>query len=118
MASPVKQLNPADLKVIFGLEPTNAIAYLKAKGYAITWHWQDILEQAHDHAFTVAKAMRLDLLSDIRAALETVLQRGQTLQQFTANLKPVLQAQGWWGQQVIVDSQDTAETVQLGSPDA
>ncbi|TWC18621.1 SPP1 gp7 family putative phage head morphogenesis protein [Pseudomonas sp. SJZ085] len=116
MASPAKQLNPADLKVIFGLEPANAVAYLKAKGYTITWHWQDILDQAHDHAFTVAKAMRLDLLSDIRAALETALQQGQTLQQFTAHLKPVLQAQGWWGQQVIVDSQGRAETVQLGSP--
>lgn len=116
MASPAKQPNPADLKAIFGLEPANAIAYLKAKGYTITWHWQDILDQAHDHAFTVAKAMRLDLLTDIRTALETALQQGQTLQQFTANLKPVLQAQGWWGRQVIVDSQGTAETVQLGSP--
>ncbi|WP_448649220.1 hypothetical protein [Pseudomonas corrugata] len=55
MNSPANQLNPADLQAIFGLEPANAIAYLKAKGYAITWHWQDILDQAHDHAFTVAK---------------------------------------------------------------
>lgn len=116
MASPAKQLDPADLKAIFGLEPAHAIAYLKAKGYTITWHWQDILDQAHDHAFTVAKAMRLDLLSDIRAALETALQQGQTLQQFIAHLKPVLQAQGWWGQQVIVDSQGNADPVQLGSP--
>lgn len=116
MATPAKRLNPADLKAIFGLEPANAIAYLKRKGYAITWHWQDMLDQAHDQAFTVAKAMRLDLLSDIRAALETALQQGQTLKQFTANLQPVLQAQGWWGKQVIVDSQGTGELVQLGSP--
>lgn len=116
MTTPAKHLTPADLKAIFGLEPTNAIAYLKRKGYAITWHWQDMLDQAHDQAFTVAKAMRLDLLSDIRAALETALQQGQTLKQFTAHLKPILQAQGWWGKQVIVDSQGTGERVQLGSP--
>jgi SPP1 gp7 family putative phage head morphogenesis protein len=116
MTNPPKHLDPADLKAIFGLEPANAIAYLKRKGYAITWHWQDILDQAHDQAFTVAKAMRLDLLSDIRAALETALQQGQTLKQFTAHLTPVLQAQGWWGKQIIVDRQGTAEHVQLGSP--
>jgi uncharacterized protein with gpF-like domain len=86
MATHSKHLNPLDLKAIFGLEPANAIAYLKAKGYAITW--QDQLDHAHDQAFTVAKAMRLDLLSDIRAALETALQQGQTLKQFTAHLQP------------------------------
>ncbi|MDR6915083.1 SPP1 gp7 family putative phage head morphogenesis protein [Pseudomonas sp. 3296] len=116
MTIPAKRLNPADLKAIFGLEPANAIAYLKQKGYAITWHWQDMLDQAHDQAFTVTKAMRLDLLSDIRVALETALQQGHTLKQFTANLTPILQAQGWWGKQIIVDSQGTAEHVQLGSP--
>lgn len=111
-----KAPTPADLQAIFGLEPEQAIAYLKAKGYAITWNWQEMLDQAHDQAFTVAKAMRLDLLSDIRAALETALQDGQTLQQFTEQLQPVLEAQGWWGQQVIVDGAGNAELVQLGSP--
>jgi len=111
-----KAPTPADLQAIFGLEPEQAIAYLKAKGYAITWNWQEMLDQAHDQAFTVAKAMRLDLLSDIRAALETALQDGQTLQQFIEQLQPVLEAQGWWGQQVIVDGAGNAELVQLGSP--
>lgn len=116
MATHTKRLNPIDLKAIFGLEPTDAIAYLKAKGYAITWHWQDQLDQAHHQAFTVAKAMRLDLLTDIRAALETALQQGQTLKQFTANLQPTLQAQGWWGKQIIIDTEGNAEPAQLGSP--
>jgi hypothetical protein len=60
--------------------------------------------------------MRLDLLSDIRGALETTLQSGQTLKQFIAELQPVLESQGWWGKQVIVDSQGVGEMVQLGSP--
>ncbi|SDT99317.1 phage head morphogenesis protein [Pseudomonas yamanorum] len=111
-----KTPNPADLKAIFGLEPAAAVAYLKSKGYTITWDWRDMLDQAHDQSFTVAKAMRLDLLSDIRAALETAALDGQTLTQFTANLQPVLEAQGWWGKQVIVDSQGNGELVQLGSP--
>ncbi|MBT2294543.1 phage head morphogenesis protein [Pseudomonas fluorescens] len=116
MATSDKRPSPTDLKAIFGLEPEKAIAYLKFKGYAITWNWQDMLDQAHDQAFTVAKAMRLDLLSDIRAALETALQDGQTLKQFITNMQPILESQGWWGQQVIVDSEGVGELVQLGSP--
>ncbi|WP_448105780.1 phage head morphogenesis protein [Pseudomonas lini] len=112
----MKTPNPADLKAIFGMEPKNAVAFLKSKGYAITWNWQDMLDQAHDQSFTVAKAMRLDLLSDIRGSLETALQEGQTLKQFIAHLQPVLESQGWWGQQVIVDSEGVGELVQLGSP--
>lgn len=113
MAKPV---NAGDLKAIFGLEPKAAIEYLKGKGYAITWNWQEMLDEAHARSFTVAKAMNLDLLSDIRAALEKALQEGQTLKQFVADLQPVLESQGWWGKQVIVDSQGGAELVQLGSP--
>lgn len=108
--------SPADLKAIFGLEPEQAVAYLKSKGYAVTWNWQEMRDQAHDQAFTVAKAMRLDLLSDIRSALETALQDGQTLKQFITMLQPTLESQGWWGQQVIVDSDGVGELVQLGSP--
>jgi SPP1 gp7 family putative phage head morphogenesis protein len=116
MATSTKTPNPADLKAIFGMEPKNAVAYLKSKGYAITWNWQEMLDKAHDQSFTVAKAMRLDLLSDIRGALETALQEGQTLKQFIADIQPVLESQGWWGQQVIVDSEGVGELVQLGSP--
>lgn len=116
MATSSKMPSPADLKAMFGMEPENAVAYMKSKGYAITWNWQEMLDQAHDQAFTVAKAMRLDLLSDIRGALETALQDGQTLTQFIKALQPTLESQGWWGKQVIVDSSGGAELVQLGSP--
>ena len=116
MATSLKMPSPADLKAMFGMEPENAVAFMKSKGYAITWNWQEMLDQAHDQAFTVAKAMNLDLLSDIRGALETALQDGQTLTQFIKALQPTLESQGWWGKQVIVDSNGGAEMVQLGSP--
>ena len=116
MATSSKMPSPADLKAMFGMEPENAVAFMKSKGYAITWNWREMLDQAHDQAFTVAKAMNLDLLSDIRGALETALQDGQTLTQFIKSLQPTLESQGWWGKQVIVDSNGGAEMVQLGSP--
>ena len=116
MAASSKMPSPADLKAMFGMEPENAVAFMKSKGYAITWNWQEMLDQAHDQAFTVAKAMNLDLLSDIRGALEAALQDGHTLTQFIKALQPTLESQGWWGKQVIVDSNGGAEMVQLGSP--
>jgi SPP1 gp7 family putative phage head morphogenesis protein len=73
-------------------------------------------DEAHAQAFTVAKAARLDILQDIRGGLLDAMEQGQTLATFEKNLKPLLQAKGWWGQDVVIDP-DTldAQLVQLGS---
>lgn len=112
MATP----SAADLKAIINLRPSEAIAYLKRKGFAITWDWQEVDAATHGRAFTVAKATRLDLLQDIRNALTDNLERGQTLRDFQNNLRPTLEAKGWWGKQVVVSPEGEAEVVQLGSP--
>ncbi|MGK3503292.1 hypothetical protein ACSLO3_27735, partial [Escherichia coli] len=41
-----------------------AINYLKSKGYQITWDWEEMWQEAHARAFTVAKVTRLDILED------------------------------------------------------
>lgn len=112
MAAP----DPADLKAMFGLKPAEAIAYLKQKGYRIGWNWQDTLDDAHARAFTVAKVTRIDLLQDIRKSLLAAQEQGETLETWAKKLTPTLQAKGWWGKQVIVDSVGNAQMVQLGSP--
>jgi len=109
-------MNTPELSGIFGMEPEAAVRYLESKGYAITWDWHEMLDEAHARAFTVAKATRVDMLQDIRAALTDALKNGGTLRDFQKNLTPVLQAKGWWGKQIIVDSQGNAEVAQLGSP--
>jgi SPP1 gp7 family putative phage head morphogenesis protein len=114
---------------LLGLKPEEAIAYLKSKGYKITWDWHEMLNEAHNSAFTVAKAMKLDILQDIKSALEEVQQNGETFEQFRRKLEPILKAKGWWGRvpidQVPSDSPtplslprrgDGGEVVQLGSP--
>ncbi|CAL1241313.1 PBECR2 nuclease fold domain-containing protein [Candidatus Methylocalor cossyra] len=110
------KLDPADFRAIFRLEPKAAVAYLKRKGYKLSWNWQEMLDEAHARGFTVAKVARLDVLQDIRAAVEAALKEGQTFREFQQNLTPVLQAKGWWGKQIIVDSQGKAEVARLGSP--
>ncbi|TNH04534.1 phage head morphogenesis protein [Testudinibacter sp. TR-2022] len=98
------------------LEPKLAVDYMKAKGYNVTWNWQEQLEAAHAQAFTVAKATRMDVLSEIRTAVEDAVQNGISERDFIKNLQPKLEQMGWWGKQTIVDSHGNAEIVQLGSP--
>ncbi len=104
-----------DLSYAFGLPPGKAIEYFKSKGYAFSWNWQDTWQEAHAKAFTVAKAMRMDVLQDIRDEVQKALDEGITFQQFKKELTPKLQAKGWWGRKLVGDEQGAKE-VQLGSP--
>ena len=99
------------------LPPQEAIDYFRAKGYKIGFDYRDVWQQEHQSAFTVAKAMELDLLVDIRAAVDAALANGTTLKQFRDELRPNLIQRGWWGRQDVVDPK-TGQTVsaQLGSP--
>jgi SPP1 gp7 family putative phage head morphogenesis protein len=110
------KLSETDLRAVFQLEPKAAIAYLKSKGYKLGWNWQETLDEANGRAFTVAKVARLDVLQDLHEGLSDVLKQGLTGRDFEKHLTPILQAKGWWGKQVIVDSKGNAEVAQLGSP--
>ncbi|MDO9053832.1 MAG: phage minor head protein [Sulfurimicrobium sp.] len=109
--------DPVDLSAVFGLPPEQAIEYFKAKGYAITWDWRELWQEAHANAFTVAKVMNTDILNDIRGALDDALNDGTTLRDFQKSLTPVLQAKGWWGKTEHVNTlTGEVSTAQLGSP--
>ncbi|CAM5787468.1 phage minor head protein [Ottowia pentelensis] len=103
------------LRALFDLAPEAAIEYLRSKGLRITFKWQEMLDEAHARSFTVAKAMRLDVLQDIRTALLGALKEGKTFLQFEKELTPLLQSKGWWGKQIVVDGDGQAQQVQLGS---
>lgn len=105
-----------DLGVAAGLPPKEAISYFEAKGYAVSWNWYEQLAADHARAFTVAKCVNLDVLNTIRSAVDTALKQGLTEKQFMAQLTPQLQKLGWWGEQIVVDSTGTAQTVTLGTP--
>ena len=99
------------------LLPREALAFFRAKGFAIGFDWRDIWQEEHARAFTVAKAMTRDLLEDIRAALDDALENGKTLAQFRQDLSPLLFARGWWGKSLQTDPLTGEEkVVQLGSP--
>lgn len=99
------------------LPPVEAIEYFRRKGYEISFDWRDVYAQEHARVFTVAKAARLDVLTDIREAVDAAIAEGKTLEQFQRELEPLLQEKGWWGRQQMVDPDSGEEReVQLGSP--
>lgn len=108
--------NSVSLTAAFDMTSADAVSYFRSKGYVISDHWHEVLAEAHAKAFTIAKAMRLDILEAIRSGLDDALANGLTSREFAKQLTPLLQEKGWWGKQVWVGKNNNARKVQLGSP--
>ena len=79
------------------LPPAEAVEYFRAKGYHVGYDWRETDAATHLRSFTVAKAMRLDILQDIRASVDRALAEGITFGDFQKELEPLLRSKGWWG---------------------
>lgn len=110
-------MNPEDIKAVFGMQPEAAVEYLKQKGVDVSWDWQDMLDDAHATAFTVAKTAGMDVANDIYDAVVRAAENGETLTEFSRQLTPVLQDKGWWGRTEVANP-DTGDiqTATLGTP--
>lgn len=97
--------------------PKEALAYIKNKGWQPGFSYLDVFAEEHAFSFTVAKAMEIDVLTTIRAEVESAIEAGRTLAQFRRDLEPMLQRLGWWGRPEMTDPlTGKNKTVQLGSP--
>jgi len=92
----------------FDVKPETAIAYFTAKGLKPTFSYMDMLGEAHDQAFTVAKMMDVDLLGQVRKSLDDALTTGESFAEWKRKLQPTLEKAGWLGKD--------ADGNQLGSP--
>jgi hypothetical protein len=99
-----------------GVIPKEALAYLKNKNLNPAFSYKDVWHEEHAAAFTVAKAVQLDVLSDLHTAIIDAMEKGQSFESFKKNIKPVLQQKGWWGKKEMTDPL-TGKTVnaRLGS---
>lgn len=105
------------LEAAFNLAPKKALEFFRKKGFAVSFDWQDQFNEEHNHAFTVAKMMDVDLLKDVRDAVDKAIAEGLTLEQFKKLIEPTLQKAGWWGRQEVVDpASGEIKVAQLGSP--
>lgn len=98
------------------LIPRRALDYIRNKKLRPAFSYKDVWNEEHAASFTVAKAMQLDVLSDIKTAVEKAIENGETFDHFKKSLKPTLMQKGWWGRKEMTDPL-TGETVdaQLGS---
>lgn len=59
--------------------------------------WDDIQKSAHDRAFIVAGAMKADLVSDFRTAIDRSISEGKSLEWFRSEFDNIVQKNGWTG---------------------
>ena len=112
---PNPQPDPEFLGAIFGMQPKDAVDFLRDKGLAVTDHWAEMLDEAHARAFTVARCAQLDVLRDIRSGLLGALKEGKTFDQFKKELVPLLQKKGWWGTRTEIGADGKERIIQLGN---
>lgn len=87
----------------FSLPPTQALNYLKNKGYKLSFDYKEIKQAAHHKSFTVAKVTRIDLLHDIFNSINKGIKEGKTFKDFQKDIKPTLEKKGWWGKKEIIN---------------
>lgn len=83
--------------------PDKALEYIKKKKLKPAFSYKDVWNEEHITSFTAAKVMQLDILKDMKDAVEKAIENGETLEQFKKNLLPTLYAKGWTGRQLIED---------------
>jgi len=112
------------LKYLLTLQPQQIVEWYKSKGYKFSWNWQDVWQEQHARAFTVTKAMKLDILQTIKDEVDKIFSEGITYEQFKKDLEPMLKQLGWWGKVKASDVPgynpssgiDPDKIVELGSP--
>lgn len=105
-----------NLSFALNLKPESIVKYFELKGYKFSFNWYEVWQSAHHKAFTVAKAMNLEVLQTIREEVEKAISEGTTLEQFQSELEPRLKKLGWWGIQPMFDNEGNLIDAQLGSP--
>jgi len=81
------------------LEPLpfqEAIQFFQEKGLSLSPEsWRDIWQKAHTTAFTVARVTAVDVLEDIRQAVDQAIDAGTPLAEFKKGLSKLLERKGW-----------------------
>ena len=78
----------------FGLKFKSQIDFFKQKTLLLTPTYKDIQAHQHDKAFTVAGAMKADLLQDLNDAVGRAIEDGESLGAFRKRFKDIVQKRG------------------------
>lgn len=98
----------------FKSPPQDAIRYLEQKFPKASWAYTDLLDNAHDRAFVVAKMVDVDLASTVQRSIIDTMKTGQGYKAWAKDIDKVLAKSGWYDGQINVDSQGNAKKVATG----
>lgn len=98
----------------FKSPPQDAIRYLEQKFPKASWAYTDLLDNAHDRAFVVAKMMDVDLATTVQRSIIDAMQEGKGYKAWAKDIDKVLAKSGWYDGQINVDAQGNAKKVVAG----
>lgn len=74
-----------------------AVAYFGDKLTLTAAQYYALADEIRAKAFTVARVTKMDVLVDIKAALDQALSAGETMADFAGRLTQIMEARGWQG---------------------
>ncbi|WP_081221449.1 phage minor head protein [Pseudoalteromonas luteoviolacea] len=84
------------MAVEYGDLPFNeAITFFRDKLSLPSESWDEIWQEAHDHAFIIAGAIEEDLLESLRDAVDKAIADGMSLKAFQSQFIDIVQRAGW-----------------------
>jgi hypothetical protein len=94
-----------------GLDFAQQLDHLKGKLNLPSATWDEVWKEQHTRAFVVAGAMKEQLVSDFRGAVEEAIKGGETLASFRKRFDSIVQKHGWahngepgWRSRVIYET--------------
>lgn len=72
-------------------------AYFRRKVNVPSDRWDDLMHGEHAHGFMVAGVTRTDVLTDLRAAVQSAIDDGEGFDAFRARFDAILNRHGWIG---------------------
>jgi len=89
-----------------------AYEYIKNKKPELHYDYDEVMYEAHNRVFTIAKIMQLDLLTDLQIALARAQKEGLSYDDWRKNVNDTLIKKGWLGD-VEVTNPKTGEKKQI-----
>ncbi len=83
--------------------PPEITRYFEEKSLKPAFSWLDVWGQEHAYAFTVAKAVDLELLTLFKTSIQRAIDKGEGFESWREKLIPELQALGWYGRRKVDD---------------
>ncbi len=83
--------------------PDEVKSYFSDKGLKPAFSWQDVWGEEHAFAFTVAKAVDLELLTAFASTLQQSIDAGEGLESWKARVLPELARLGWDRPRLVAD---------------